>query len=46
LRLLPADKIVEYLNITSMKIMIQLEVSYSFAPVHTFGLSIELSKII
>lgn len=45
-RLYGADSNFEEMNILSIKIMLRLNVSHKFVPLHNFGIHIELSKII
>ena len=45
-RLYNADSNFEYMNLLSVKIMLRLNVSHKFVPLHNFGLHIELSKLI
>ena len=45
-RLYCADSSMEYMNLLSVKIMLRLNVSHKFIPLHNFGLHIELSKLI
>jgi hypothetical protein len=44
-RLYRADTEMEYMNVTSIKIMLRLNVLYRFIPFHQFGLFIDLDKI-
>lgn len=45
-RLYNSDSNFEYMNLLSVKIMLRLNVSHKFIPLHNFGLHIELSKLI
>ncbi len=45
-RLAHADSECDYMNLTSIKIMLRLNLSHRFIPLHTFGLNINLKELI
>ena len=46
IRLLNADSSFGYMNITSIKIMVKLNLSHRFVQLHTVGSGIDLTKLI
>lgn len=46
MRLFYADTAFEFMNLNSVKLMLRLNIKHRFVPLHTFGLSIDETKLI